>query len=59
MARLSTVMELPFDDDDDSTVDSDGAFVFSSPVKKNVGELKEVAKLSFCAVATNSYLGFV
>ena len=34
MARLSTVMELPFDDDDGSTVEGDGAFVFSSPVKK-------------------------
>ena len=61
---------LPFDDDG-STVDGDTAFVFSSPVKNNVVlclmadgyrfsvSWKAAAKLSFCAVATNSYLGFV
>ena len=41
---------LPFDDNDGLTVDGDGVFVFV---------LWAEAKLSFCAVATNSYLGFV
>ena len=67
---LECLCRLPFDDDG-STVDGDTAFVFSSPVKNNVVlclmadgyrfsvSWKAAAKLSFCAVATNSYLGFV